>query len=51
MQMAYYLKSIAIVIRHPINVLRHPKASEIVRLIVLRQFRLHWLRDVARGVA
>jgi hypothetical protein len=47
--MTYYLKAAAIIARHPVRVLGHPKAGEIIREIALRQFRLHWLRDVARG--
>jgi len=47
--MTYYLKAAAIIARHPLNVARHPKAGYIIRNIVRRQFRLHWLRDVAKG--
>jgi hypothetical protein len=47
--MTYYLKAAAIVARHPLNVLRHPRANYIVRNVLKRNFRLHWLRDVARG--
>ena len=47
-EMAYYLKAAAIIIRHPVNVLRHPSAGYILSHIAKRQFRLHWLRDVAR---
>ena len=47
--MTYYLKAAAIIARHPLNVARHPKAGEIVRRVAQREFRLHWLRDVAKG--
>lgn len=48
-QMTYYLKALLIIVRHPVRIGRHPKALEILRDVCCRQFRLHWLRDVAKG--
>jgi hypothetical protein len=48
--MTYYIKAASIILRHPVTVYRHPKAAEIIRDVCKRQFRLHWLRDVASGV-
>jgi hypothetical protein len=47
--MTYYLKAALIIGRHPIAVGRHPQAARIIRDVLCRQFRLHWLRDVAQG--
>lgn len=47
--MTYFLKAAVIIVRHPINVIRHPRTAYILGQIARRQFRLHWLRDVARG--
>lgn len=47
--MTYYIKAFAIISRHPVRVMSHPKVSYILRRVMRRQFRLHWLRDVARG--
>ena len=45
----YYAKAILIIARHPLRVLRHAKAREILVGVARAEFRLHWLRDVARG--
>jgi hypothetical protein len=45
--MRYYLKAATIISRHPIRILSHPKAGYIMRKVMRRQFRLHWLRDIA----
>ena len=47
--MTYYLKAAAIIASHPVNVMRHRRAGYILGRVVRRDFRLHWLRDVARG--
>lgn len=47
--MTYYIKAAAIIARHPVRVLSHPKAAQIIRETLRREFRLHWLRDVAAG--
>jgi len=47
----YYIKAAAIIARHPVTVLRHKQARHILTQIAARNFRLHWLRDVARGIS
>jgi hypothetical protein len=47
----YYIKAAAIIARHPVNVLTHKKAGFILAQIAKRNFRLHWLRDVAHGIS
>jgi hypothetical protein len=43
------LKALLIIVRHPVNVLSHPRAWFILGQVGRVQFRLHWLRDVARA--
>jgi hypothetical protein len=46
--MAYYLKALGIIARHPIAIARHPRAGFVIGQVARRKFRLHWLRDAAR---
>ena len=47
--MTYYLKAAALIASNPRAVWTHSNRGTILRGVLMRDFRLHWLRDVVRG--
>lgn len=48
--MTYYLKSAALIVRHPVRIARYRHgALRLLCQVARREFRLHWLRDITSG--